>query len=160
MYLIFTGLHRDLWKLSFSHGCITTWGLLLNYKDGGDREDTLRKKIHTCPSSDDVHNDHRCLQFLWGDDPGTDGKISLEKVLLIHLIVFCNPIPLIYEQGLMCFLIHEVNEIVTCVWISSLIDSLLSFFFFTARSSTRGLIVIPWRKKEKLSFKKHTACLF
>lgn len=37
----------------------------------------------------------------------------------------------------------------TCVWISSLIDSLVSFFFFTAKSSTKGLMVIPWTLKEK-----------
>lgn len=35
------------------------------------------------------------------------------------------------------------------MWISSLIDPLFSFFFFTARSSTRGLIVIPWRRRQE-----------
>lgn len=32
--------------------------------------------VHTCLSSDDVHSDRRCIQSLWGDDPGTeDGMI-------------------------------------------------------------------------------------
>lgn len=32
---------------------------------------------HTCLSSDDVRNDHRCIQFLWGDDPGTEDRINV-----------------------------------------------------------------------------------
>lgn len=35
---------------------------------------------HTCLSSDDVRNDHRCIRFPWGDDPGTEEeKRDLEK---------------------------------------------------------------------------------
>lgn len=54
-----------------------------------------------------------------------------------------------------CYILY-VNSVpgqivdLTCVWISSLMDGLLSFFFFTARSSTRGLIVIPWRQKQQV----------
>lgn len=37
----------------------------------------------------------------------------------------------------------------TCVWISSLMDLLASCFFFTASSSTRGLMVIPCTQDKK-----------
>lgn len=39
---------------------------------------------------------------------------------------------------------------VTWVWISSFIERLASCFFFTANSSTRGLMVMPYETQEKM----------
>lgn len=117
---------------------------------------------HTCLSSDDVRNDHRCIQFLWGDDPGTEDRINVYvynfwikhlndeqvremwfKKSEINRSLWCSFMSCTVTQ----FFLYCTPLKLTCVWISSFIDPLFSFFFFTARSSTRGLIVIPWRQK-------------
>lgn len=44
---------------------------------------------------------------------------------------------------------HQIMKTGTWVWISSLIERLASCFFFTASSSTRGLMVMPCNKDER-----------
>lgn len=80
-------------------------------------------------------------------DPCCAAMITSHESFLDPLHVIKKVINQIESKSTVCSIC--VGKAGTCVWISSLMDLLASCFFFTASSSTRGLMVIPYRQHEK-----------
>lgn len=72
---------------------------------------------------------------------------AVVRMLLIHILIFRQRI-----QGWWLMSRWQMERLcmwctITCVWISSLMDRLVSCFFLTASRSTRGRMVIPYTAK-------------